>query len=290
MKKNLSQLALIVCAVFATGCAPKLYVRVLQPAPVNLGASKRLSVVQMEGRRSAKEQVVGELLAQARSAGYFQVTDRTEEGITVKVKGRTVDVTGGSGAPQAADEIGMRVDVLDWSAAKDTRSSTDAKGKVTTYTTFVGKVVLGVTAFNAKGKAPLAEKEFIGQVDAADEDQAMKESAKSAIFQLLKEVTPTYVEKAIRMDGDEEAQKPIIDMAKQGNLAKAIEDEKAIIAKTPNSSAAVFNLAVLLDASGNYDEAMTNYDAALKLGTKDYYTEGRTECAQRQAAAKALEE
>src|SRR5204863_313279 len=107
--------------VVVAGCAPTLKVNVLQPAPVNLGAAKKLSVVQSEGRRSAREFVIEELLRGARSGGYFQAADRTEEGISVKVAGRSVQVGGGRGPGQAPDEIGLRIDVLDWSAHQENR-------------------------------------------------------------------------------------------------------------------------------------------------------------------------
>ena len=155
---------------------------------------------------------------------------------------------------------------------------------------YVGKVVLGVTAFNAKGKAPLAEKEFIGKSDADDEDEAMKRSLRSAVAQLLAEITPTTVEKAIRMDGDDEAQKPIIELARTGAVTRAVTDGRAVVEKNPSSGPGVFNLAVMLDASGAYEEALRYYDQALKLGTKDYYAEGRTACAKRLADAAALAE
>jgi tetratricopeptide (TPR) repeat protein len=288
MMKNLVRVVVLSSAVLFIGCAPKLYVRVQQPAPTNLGAAKKVALVQMEGRRSAKEALVAELIAQAREAAYFQVTDRTEEGITVKVKGRTVDLTPPASAPQAADEVGMRVDVLDWTANKDSKTTKDSKGNEKTTTVYKGKVLLGVTSFNGKGKAQLAEKEFSGAVEGEDEEAAIKASAKAAVRALLAEVTPTYVEKAIRMDGDDETQKPIIEMAKNGDLAKAIAEGKAAIAKNPTSAPAAFNLAVMLDASGNYEEAMVSYDQALKLGAKDYYTDVRTECAKRAADAAAL--
>lgn len=288
--KPLLCVILATCALAVTGCAPALRVNVLQPAHTNLGSSKRLSVVQMEGRRSAKEAVAAELVSQARAAGYFQVTDRTEEGITVKVMGRSVAVSGGNGAPQAADEIGARIDVLDWSSSKDSKTTKDSKGNEKTSTVYVGKVVLGVTAFNAKGKAPLAEKEFIGNGEGNDEDDAMKQSLRSAVSQLLTEITPTSVERAIRMDDDDEAQKPIIELARTGAMARAVTDERALVASNPNSGPAVFNLAVLLDASGSYEEALGYYDQALKLANKDYYAENRTSCAKRLADAAALAE
>jgi tetratricopeptide (TPR) repeat protein len=278
---------MLVCAV--TGCAPKLYVNVLQPAEVNLGAAKKLSVMQSEGRRSAREQVIQQMISQARSDGYFTVADRSEEGITVKVAGRSVNVTGGKAA-QPAEEIGLRIDVLEWSANKDTQPVKDSKGNVTgSRSVWAGKVLLGVTAFNAAGKAYLAEKEYEAkQTSEKGEDEAIKASADAAVRRVLHDITPTYVQKAIRLDDADESQKPIIEMAKNGSVPQAIEEERGVVQKNPNSAPAVYNLAVLLDSQGQYKEALDFYGKAITLASKDFYVTMKTECAKRLADAEAL--
>lgn len=285
----------ISCAllVLSSACAPTLKVNVLQPAKVNLGAATRLTVVQTEGRRSAREQVVQELLQQARSSGYFQVTDRTEEGITVKVAGQTVQVSGGSGTAQAPDEIGLRIDVLDWSANRETRTEDikNKNGKVTgqrEVVTYAGKVLLGVTAFTPQGKAHLAEKEYEAKLEGDDENGAIRAAAKLAVGQLLADITPRYVPRFLRLDGDDKAQEPMIKVAEKGNVAKAVEDMRSYVASNPQNAAALYNLAVLLDATGQYQEALDFYNKAINLAGKDYYVEMKGDCAKRLADQQAL--
>ena len=116
MSRRLQSLLVPLALGLAAGCVPSIRVNVLQPAPVNLGMAKQLSVVETTGRRSAREVVVNELLNQVRAGGYFTVTDRSEEGITVKVAGQQVTATGGKGQPQAPNEIGLKIDVLNWDA------------------------------------------------------------------------------------------------------------------------------------------------------------------------------
>jgi tetratricopeptide (TPR) repeat protein len=296
MKRNsIFILAVGGAVALGSGCATTLRVKVMEPAPVNLGAAKRLSVVQSEGRRSAKEAVIGLIIKQARGDGYFQIADRTEEGITLKAEGRAANVSGGKEA-QGADEIYARIDIQGWQADKDEieHKSTDKDGnKVTTVEKiYKGEVILGVTLAHPNGKAVLAEKEFKGEsllnADRYDKDQAIDAAAANAVYNLLREITPRPVEKDIRMDDDDKGQKEIIEIAKQGNLARAIEEMKKYIEKDANNPAAMYNLAVLLDATGAYKEALDYYTKATSNSTKEYYMNTKAECAKRLAAQEAL--
>ena len=293
MKKNL--LTVAVLTVVAMGCAPSLRVNVLQPAPINFGAAKHLSIVQSEGRRSAKEFLIAELISQGRAGGYFTVADRTDEGISVKVAGRSVNVSGGSGPAQTSDVIGLRVDVLDWNNSKDLKTlhEKDSKGNPVDriVARMKARVLLAVTGFNAQGKALLAEKEFTGTIE-ADPDQMSDEAAlqfagRQAVSQILSTITPSTVEKWIRLDGDDELQKPIIEMARGGNIPRAIIEERELLARHP-SPASEFNLAVLLDASGQYQEALEHYGNAANGSPKEFYGEMKTECGRRLADQQAL--
>lgn len=281
--------ALVAASLF--GCTPALRITTYAPAKYNLGRANQLSVVQMEGRRSAKEFVLSELQRQGRATNRFQVKDRSEEGITVKVAGRTVQVSGGTGQAQTAEEVGIRLDVLEWGASKESSTVKDSKGVEKTVTKYVGKVVLSATVFNAGGKAILAETEYIGRMESPDgEDKAAQLSAGAAVTQLLQEITPVPVSRSVTLDDSDEGQKAIIETAKNGNLGQAITDAKGYCEKNPTSGAAYYNLAVFLDASGSYEEALAAYDKAISLGNKPLYTSARGECAGRLAAAQALNE
>lgn len=275
----------VMLALLASACAPRLYVNVLRPAQVNFGAAKKLTVYESQGRKSAREALLKELAAQAKSSGYYTLTDRSEDGIIVKVTGQTVSLS----APQAADEIGLRVDVLEWNADKVVEEQKDKKANAPPKEHWVGRVGIAVTAFNSAGTTFLAEKEYkAAGEDEKDEDAAIGNAARDVVAQLLDEVTPTWAQKAIALDDTEEAQKPIIDIARNGDVPKAIDAEKQLLAKSPNNAAATFNLAALLDSQGLYKEALPLYDQAIKLQPKELYVEMQKECQQRLADAEAL--
>ncbi len=294
LRKPVVGLVLLSMGLALTGCASALKVKVLQPAAVNFGAAKRMSVVQSEGRRSAREQIIQELTTQSRGDGYYTLADRTEEGITVKIAGRSVDVAGGK-VTQGPDEIYVRLDVLDWNTSKDTKTETktDSKGEKyeTSKAVLQGKVVLGITASNANNRALLAEKEYVASYDGKKDDSeehVLREAAKQAVQKFLADVTPSYVDRSIRLDDDDAAQKQFIEVAKGGNIPKAIEDIRAYIATNPNNPAGLYNLAVLLDASGQYEEALDLYSKAISGANKDYYVEMKTDCAKRLADRQAM--
>ncbi|MCY1081206.1 tetratricopeptide repeat protein [Archangium lansingense] len=291
--RSLRHVVLAFAATLAVGCAPTLKVNVLQPARVNLGASKRLTVVQTEGRKGARDFMIDELTRQARGAGYFQVTDRSDEGIVVKVAGRSVQILNtGSGPAQGQDEIGIRIDVNDWDAEKKTEviKGTDSKGNATEREEkfYEAKTVVSVTAFNTAGKALLAEEEYEMVGRGEDKDGAIGNAARALVARILYDITPKYVTKAIRMDGDDKAQKPIIEVAEKGNVPQAITEMESYVQTNPQNSAALYNLAVLLDASGKYQEALDLYTKAISLSAKDYYVDMKAECAKRLADQQAL--
>lgn len=279
---------LLPLVVLASACAPRLYVNVLQPAPVNLGAAKKLSLYESQGRESAREELVKELVTQAQNTGYFTLTDRTAEGLTVRITGDAVEP---SAAP-AADEIGLRIDIAEWNADKESQPTRekDKQGNPVTRDVWKSRVKLLVTVFNAAGKAYVVEKEYAATgEDEKDEDASILVAARDAVSRMLEDVTPTYVQKAIQLDDTEEAQRPVIDTARSGDVPKAIELEKQLLAKSPNNAAALYNLAVLMDSQGLYRDALGLYEQAIKLAeTKELYKEMRSECAQRLADAEAL--
>lgn len=280
-----SALLLACAAVLSTGCHAALNVRAMQPAKYNFGAAKELHIVQSEGRRSAREELISHLIKTARSTNHWTVTDRTEEGIQLRAAGRTANITGAR-EPQSRDQVWARIDVLEWATEKDTRTQpakTDAKGEVVEPAREVkilrGKALIAVTAATASGRAILAEKEFQGvwqvDLDRASEDEVRINAAREAIQKLLAEITPTPVVRAVRLDEDDKGQQHILKLAKDGNLGAAIAEMKAYLQQNPTSAAAHYNFGVFLDASGSYQEAVEAYNKALQNSTKDYYAEAK---------------
>jgi hypothetical protein len=275
----------------APGCVSTIPVRSVEPSAVNLGPARTLVILAGEGRRSAREGVYGELVNQARSAGYFTVTDRSEEGAQVQVAGRSV-VLAGTPVVMPPDAIGLRIDVVEWDTSRDTNTTTDARGRATTTNVTTAKVVLAITAFDATGRAFVAEKEYVGTAQSTNPndsaDYLLAQAGSQAITRFLADITPREVTRNVRLDDSDEAQGPMIETARAGNLAQAAADFTAYLQAHPNSAPAAYNLAVVLDAMGRYQEALGYYDQALALGNKDFYSTARAECAARLASAQAL--
>lgn len=300
MKRGLKA-ALVVLSgaamVMSTGCVSTLAVRAMQPARVNFGAAKQLVVIQSEGRRSAREELIAEVQKQARGGGHFTATDRSEEGITMKAAGRNVNLAGAA-APQGADEIWVRIDVLEWDANRDSREEpifeTDKKTgeRVQVGTREVkfikGKALIAVTASNAAGKALLAETEYESSAEGETEEEARVLAGKKAIAQFLGDITPLPVVRQVRLDEDDKGQEKILKIAKDGNINAAISEMRAYLAANPGNPSAQYNLAVFLDAAGSYGEALDMYNAALRGSTKDYYAAMKAECQKRNDDAMAL--
>lgn len=283
--------ALVAGGALGTGCRSGLVIRSWEPGPVAVGKATRLVLLDAEGeRRSAREAVTQVLGEQARLGGYFTFNDESEKGAEVKVAGRTVRC---EGAELGEDSLGMRLDVHQWQADTDTRTSQSVVGGIVqTRRTVVtaGEVVLGITLFNAKGRALLAEKEFSGKAEGQtpDKDAVLAGAARSAIQQFLAEVTPRQVQRTVLFDTSEEAVTPFIKTAQGGNVKQAAEDLYGYVQANPNSAAATYNLAVMSDAMGDYATAMQWYDRAMAIGGQPFYEKARADCAGRKAAADAL--
>jgi hypothetical protein len=292
--RSLLALTLPLALSFATSCSATMSIRSMEPAAVHVGSTNHLVILDGEGRRSAREYVNMEVMRQCRSRGYFSVEDRSEEGFEVRVGGRNATVEGGQFTLDG-NQAGLRVDVLEWNAYRDEHEvSTKGKnGEVVTQRTPVtrGQVLLAITFFGVTGSTFLAETEYEGwasiPVDRPREE-AIECAAQQAIAAFLNDVTPVQVVARVRLDDEDPGQEAILETARAGNVAMAARDMRAYLEQNPLNASAAYNLAVFLEATGEFPEAMAMYDSALSLGTKDFYVSARAGCARRLAASEEL--
>lgn len=261
---------------------------------MSLGGGRKLTVVQMTGvPHREPTNIIDELIYQARQGGFFDASDRSHENIIVLLNGSTVTVYGGEmGPPQQPDEIGLRLDLFEWGATPEYRIVTETRPDGTIVereeVRYVADVILAVTAFNVYGRALMAEYEYHTGATAPERHEALYAAGAEAIRQFLKDVTPTITRQFIRIDDEDPDQEPIIEVAQRGNLAYAIDEMRDYVEAHPNNASAHYNLAVLLDASGQYEEALYFYSRAIELNRKDFYVSTRAECARRLADWEAL--
>jgi tetratricopeptide (TPR) repeat protein len=266
----------------------------MEPGAVSIGAARELVLVAGEGRRSAREFIGEALVRGARGQGYFTVTDRSAEGLSVRVAGQRASVEGGTLA-LTPEQAGLRIDVLEWNAQRDVEAirRLDPAGKesVEEVPVMRGNALLAITLFDPSGRAILAETEYEGWASVAPDaprDQAIEQAACAALASFLQDVTPRSVVQRVRLDDEDEGQEAILATAASGATAQAARDLEAYLAERPNNAAAAYNLAVLREAMGDFQPALELYDRALALGSKDYYVRARAGCARRLAATESL--
>ena len=282
----------------SVGCSSSLMIRRLEPASVNLGASRKLSIFQLGGPPDARKDIIWRLGAQAHFIGHFKIEDRLSDGNAVEETAAGVRFAEGyQGTPLAPDEVGVRIDVLHWDATEGFafNEKKDKDGKVVSrekVTFFDATVVLAVTAFNSKGKPFMSRKRYAASArDDWNAEWALRDASGTAIASLLSSITPREVVNFIQLDDDDEAQHPILDLANKGDVQNAVAQMEAYAQDNPSSASALYNLAALKDASGQYSEALKIYDRALSLAgssAKDYYWRTRGECELRSEDQQAL--
>ena len=215
----------------------------------------------------------------------------------MRIAGRRAEVEGGAFEP-GADTAGLRIDVLEWTTQRDQTEvrAYDADGQP--YTQLVpvqvGTTLLAMTLFDGGGQAFLAETEYEGRFATRDmqvqRDQLIELAARHAVQRFLADIAPVQVVSRVRLDDDDPGQEAILETANAGNIAQAAQDMRRYLERNPNNAAAAYNLAVFLEAMGEYGEALEFYDRALSTGYQDYYVTARAECARRLAAAEALQQ
>jgi hypothetical protein len=268
----------------------------VEPALMELGETRHLVLLEGEGRRSAQQAVFTQIGRQARATGYFSVQDRTAEGHTVSVVGKRADLDGGR-RTMPRGQVGLRVAILEWRSHREAQAVKRQSEDGGSYTEVVpfrhAGVVLEISLFDEQGRAHLAQSEFeghaSGEVSRLSRNIVLERAARDAVGKFLDSITPRWVTRRVPLDDDDPEQAPTLEAARAGSIAAAAGDATAYFQRNPSKPSAAYNLAVLLDALGDYQQALAMYDRANRLGAKPFYAESREGCTRRLAAQRALE-
>ena len=294
MSKLWLSLALTLALPLSTSCVTTVAIRSMEPGAVPIGSTKHLVLLGGEGRRSAREFVGQALVQQCRSRGYFSVEDRSEAGLSVRVAGRQASIEGGKLALEP-EQAGLRIDVLEWNAARDEQdvTRTDPMGKqfVERVPVMRGNALLAITLFDPAGRAFLAETEYEGCATtdpSAPREESIEAAAHQALTSFLNDITPFAVVTRVRLDDEDSGQEAMLKAASDGATAQAAHDLELYVQQNPNIPSAAYNLAVLKEAMGDFSAALALYDRAIGLGGKDFYSRARAGCARRLSATESL--
>jgi tetratricopeptide (TPR) repeat protein len=227
----------------------------LQPGLVPVGDAYRLVIVPGDGRHPAQVAIRRAVARQAAEAGTFEVEERL----------------GRRGERPKAGEVALQINVTGW--APEPESWPNGTGPRINLEVTVTTATGGARTVSIEGRAPAPEK-------GAELGQAVRAAIENAAAAMLEAITPRRVTRRLQLDDSDGSQDPILKAATEGRIARAHEDLRRYLERHPENAAAAYNLALLTEALGRYEDAIQYYDRALELDDEPLYRRARRACAE----------
>lgn len=232
-------------------CAPTLRVARPTPAVVDLGPRARvLSLVRVDGPADSPEVVVHTLKGRAARQGYFEVQAFTP------------------GEP--ADESGRRayvsLDVAEWSfsSAQTKGGEAEPQARVRLLTR-VARAPTGPWSEPYETGGLVEGTESASDVSRAAKSQLLVEASLRAVDDLLRALAPRPRVEEVEIDVDSPLLQPGANAATRGDLEEARDSFQSVHSRHPDLAAASYDLGLVLEALGRWEEAETLYaDAVAK--------------------------
>ena len=238
-------------------CAPTLRVARPAPAVVDLGPKARvLSLVRVDGPGDAPEVVVHTLKGRAARQGWFQV-EAWKAGEPVDASGRRAYVS---------------IDVAEWSFAspKSSGGGTEPQARVRLLTR-VARSPDGPWSEPYETGGLVEGSESASDVSRTGESQLLLESTLRAVDDLLRALAPRPRVEEVELEVDNPLLQPGVTAATRGDLEEARESFASVHTRHPDLASASYDLGLVLEALGRWEEAEALYaDAVSKKDDRLY--------------------
>lgn len=236
-------------------CAPTLRVARPTPAVVDLGPRARvLSLVQVDGPDDSPTVVVHTLKGRAARQGYFQV-EAWKPGEPVDASGRRAYVS---------------LDVAEWSfaAPRSGAGGTEPQARVRLLTR-VARTPEGAWSEPYETGGLVEGSESASDVSRAGESQLLVEASLRAVDDLLRALAPRPRVEEVELDVDGPLLQPGATAAARGDLEEARASFESVHARHPELAAAAYDLGLVLEALGRWEEAEALYADAVSKKPDD---------------------
>jgi tetratricopeptide (TPR) repeat protein len=263
----------LAAALFASACAPGVYVRRLVPAPTNLGASRTLALVAVRGQVIGVEAMVApELLRQAHNRKHFRVLDLVPRRLAFGIppRGQRADMTNVLEAAQADYYlIATLTDLRQFNSpvvrADQTRYRAEGTARLQMELVRADGLSLGMFAATgtAQGPDPFSK---AAETEPSPNDLPQRAAAR-AIDKFLDSITPRFVTEKIVFEAGEDL-KAGIKLAQDEDFEGAKKLWQELVAKNPNHAGAIYNIGVIYEVQGEYEGAKQWYRRAIELNPK----------------------
>ena len=236
-------------------CAPTLRVARPTPAVVDLGPRARvLSLVQVDGPDDSPSVVVHTLKGRAARQGYFQV-EAWKPGEPVDASGRRAYVS---------------LAVAEWSfaAPRSGAGGTEPQARVRLLSR-VARTPEGPWSEPYETGGLVEGSESTSDVSRAGESQLLVEASLRAVDDLLRVLAPRPRVEEVELDVDGPLLQPGATAATRGDLEEARASFESVHARHPELAAAAYDLGLVLEALGRWEEAEALYADAVSKKPDD---------------------
>src|SRR5262245_20038772 len=236
-------------------CAPTLRVARPAPAVVDLGARTRvLSLVRVDGPADSPEVVVHTLKGRAARQGWFQI-EAWKPGEPVDSSGRLAYVS---------------LEVAEWSFAtpRSSTGGTEPQARVRLLTR-VARTPEGPWSEPYETGGLIAGTESASDVSRAGEAQLLLEASLRAVDDLLRALAPRPRVEEVELDVDSPLLQPGANAASRGDLEEARASFESVHSRHPELAAAAYDLGLVLEALGRWEEAEPLYADAVSKKPDD---------------------
>jgi tetratricopeptide (TPR) repeat protein len=114
---------------------------------------------------------------------------------------------------------------------------------------------------------------YWASADSADagEPEAMSRAAQRMVNNFLSDLQPYRVSVHVELDDEDSIVEPGLELCERGQFDAAYEAFADAVARSPRSAPALYNMGVLAESRGSYDEAETLVHRATELSSKAMY-------------------
>lgn len=288
MPRRLSLAAALAVFALATACSPGIHITRYRPAPYNLGATRKVALLNIQGPPQAMGVVSSELSRQIIRDRYFQLYNTQPQTISVVVlPGATIVQNIDTVRTAVPAEVYVSAFVTRWDYAEnEVTEEVQAENNVKYLRKL--RVPYASVAFQAQviqaatGRV-VVMREYAGHHEGPRYEpgrehprvhpgEVLRHAAARAVDHFLNSITPATVNEKIVLDDEDKAVEPGIELCKKGALDAAMQAFEKVLAQNPSSAPATYNIAVLLESQGDYARADEMYRKAFGLQPKELYT------------------
>jgi hypothetical protein len=274
-----------VAVVGSTACTKTLGVVVERPGAVAMYGAQHLVLVESEGRKQARD-VVSQALSRRVPAG-FAVEDRGPQGVQLTIAGNKA--TDNDAKDLTLRDAYIRADVVEWDVEID-EVEDRVGGAPVLVKVRKAEVVLQMSIVDANGGLLMNQQEVRsefyqprrpGDRRVDPDDELLFHAAEKAVDGFYAGLIPVRVSYQLRLDETDNGQSAVLDRLNDAPVPQLIKTQRTYVTSNPQNAVAHYNLAVLLDANANYDEALSEYDIAMGIQARDYYNSTKAGCQER---------